>query len=78
MEKLIRNVDLAAGEVHATPETDTTFHKLLEKFHDAVWKVRRSFLCYIRSFLEKYHNLLKFFKNGCFGRFCTTLSSYLG
>ena len=67
MEKLIRNVDLAAGEVHATPETDTTFHKLLEKFHDAVWKVRRSFLCYIRSFLEKYHNLLKlwaFFKNG--------------
>ena len=50
MEKLIRNVDLAAGEVHATPETDTTFHKLLEKFHDAVWKVRKSFLCYIRSF----------------------------
>jgi hypothetical protein len=39
MEKLIRNVDLAATEVHATAETDPAFQRLLEKYHDAVWKI---------------------------------------
>jgi hypothetical protein len=39
MEKLIRNVDLAAAECHATPETDKNFARLLEKYHDAVWKI---------------------------------------
>ena len=41
MEKLISNVDGAAAEVHETPEeTDpATFHRVLEKYHDAVWKI---------------------------------------
>jgi hypothetical protein len=39
MEKLIRNVDLAATEVHATAESEPNFPRLLEKYHDAVWKI---------------------------------------
>ena len=33
-----RNVDVAAGDVHAAQETDHNFAKLLDKFHDAIWK----------------------------------------
>ncbi|XP_023346695.1 phosphatidylinositol 4-kinase alpha [Eurytemora carolleeae] len=39
MEKLIKNVDSAAQAVHAAQETEEKFPKLLEKFHDAIWKI---------------------------------------
>ena len=34
-----RNVDSAAQAVHAALETEDKFPKLLEKFHDAIWKI---------------------------------------
>ena len=34
-----RNVDSSAADVHSANETDDNFSKLLDKFHDAIWKI---------------------------------------
>ena len=39
MEKLIKNVDVAAANVKSLSESDPKFAKSLDKFHDAIWKI---------------------------------------
>ena len=39
MEKLIKNVDTTAANVKALDETDPSFAKALDKFHDSIWKI---------------------------------------
>jgi len=38
MMKLIKNVDQAAGDVHSS-ETEEHTNRMLDKFHDAIWKI---------------------------------------